>query len=252
MNLATVTAALPIGAVVGSFAATAGLRWTRGEQALTGRSRCDACATPLGFGQTVPIVSYLRASGACAACRAPIHPGHVFGEALGAGLAVISFAVLPIAAATLAAGLGLILIAASVADVTSRRLPDVASLVVALLGGTLALQRGPMALVAGLVACAATAGAFLLLRRLFQARSGEPGLGLGDVKLAAALALWLGAATPWAIVVAGVLGLAQTRLTRTGLSKSVDGRIAFGPALALGGWSVGLALQAGWFGDLIP
>jgi leader peptidase (prepilin peptidase)/N-methyltransferase len=247
MNLPVVIAALPMGAVIGSFAATAGLRWARGEQALTGRSRCDACAMPLSFGRTVPILSYVRQGGACADCRAPIHPGHPIGETLGAGLAVASALTLPIGSAILAAGLGLVLIASSAADVASRRLPDVASLAVAVLGGALALQRGPVALGAGVVAAAITGGTLLLLRRMFSARIGDPGLGLGDVKLAAALALWLGAATPWGLAVAGLLGLTQTRLF-----KSADGKIAFGPALALGGWSVGLALQAGLFRDLIP
>lgn len=247
MNLAALLVALPAGAVVGSFAATAGLRWAQGEQALTGRSRCDACATPLGFAATVPIVSYVRLGGACAGCRAPIHPGHIVGEGLGAGVAVISVAVLPIGSACATAILGLVLVAAGAADVVSRRLPDLASLATAVLGLGLAAQRGPAALLAGLAAATIVGGVLMLLRRLFQGRTGEPGLGLGDVKLAAALALWLGAATPWAIAAAGLLGLVQIRLM-----KSADGKIAFGPALAAGGWAVGLALQAGLFGDLTP
>lgn len=247
MNLAALLVALPAGAVVGSFAATAGLRWAQGEQALTGRSRCDACAMPLGFAATVPIVSYVRLGGACAGCRAPIHPGHVVGEVLGVGVAVISVAVLPIESALAVAALGLVLIAAGAADVASRRLPDLASLAVAILGLGLALQRGSVALLVGLAAATIAGGVLMLLRRLFLERTGAPGLGLGDVKLAAALALWLGAATPWAIAAAGLLGLVQIRLM-----KSADGKIAFGPALAAGGWAVGLALQAGLFGDLIP
>jgi leader peptidase (prepilin peptidase)/N-methyltransferase len=247
MNVAALLVALPAGAVVGSFAVTAGLRWARGEQALTGRSRCDACAMPLGFGATVPIVSYVQRSGACAGCRAPIHPGHIVGEVLGAGVAMLSVALLPIGPALAVALLGLVLIAAGAADVASRRLPDLASLAAAGLGLGLAAQRGPAALLAGLAAAAITGGVLMLLRRLILGRTGEPGLGLGDVKLAAALALWLGAATPWAIAAAGLLGLLQIRLMR-----SADGKIAFGPALAAGGWTVGLALQAGLFGDLTP
>ncbi|KQY96870.1 hypothetical protein ASD21_22945 [Caulobacter sp. Root1455] len=247
MNVAALIAALPLGAVVGSFAATAGLRWARGEQALTGRSRCDACAAPLGFGATVPIVSFVRLGGACAACRAPIHPGHLAGEVLGAGLVMASVAILPIGQALVVAALGLALIAGAAADVASRRLPDLASLVAAILGLGLALHRGGTAALTGLAAAAFTGGVLLLLRRSFAARRGDPGLGLGDVKLAAALALWLGAATPWAIALAGLLGLAQIRLI-----KSPDGKIAFGPVLAASGWAVGLAVQAGWLGDLIP
>lgn len=247
MNQVVAVSAPLLGAVVGSFATTAGLRWARGEQALTGRSRCDACAAPLGFGQTVPIVSYVRLGGVCAQCRAVISPSHLAGEVAGAVLSIACFAVLPIGPALLVAALGLVLVSAAAADLASRRLPDLASLLTAVLGGVLALQRGPFALLAGLAAAALTGGVLLLLRRSFAARKGDPGLGLGDVKLAAALALWLGAATPWAIAVAGLLGLAQVRL-----AKSSDGKIAFGPALAVGGWTIGLALQAGLFGDLIP
>lgn len=247
MNLPLALGALALGPVIGSFAATAGLRWARGEQALTGRSRCDACAAPLGFGQTLPIVSYLRLGGACANCRAAIAPSHLAGEIAGAVVALAAVSVLPIGPAMLTAGLGLVLVSAAAADLASRRLPDLASLIAAILGGILALQRGPIALLAGLAAAALTGAVLLLLRRGFAARRGDPGLGLGDLKLAAALALWLGAATPWAIAAAGLLGLIQVRLAR-----SPDGRIAFGPALAVGGWTVGLVLQAGLLGDLIP
>jgi leader peptidase (prepilin peptidase)/N-methyltransferase len=247
MNAVALIAALPLGAVVGSFAATAGLRWVRGEQALSGRSHCDACAAPLGFGATVPILSYVRLGGACAACRAPIHPGHFAGEVLGASLVVASAALLPIGPAVGAAAVGLVLIAAGAADVASRRLPDLASVLAAVLGLGLALLRGPTAILAGLAAAALTGGILLLLRRSFAARRGDPGLGLGDVKLAAALALWLGSVTPWALALAGLMGLVQMRLF-----KPADGRIAFGPLLAASGWSVGLALQAGLLGGLAP
>lgn len=247
MSLPAALFALPVGAVVGSFAATAGLRWTQGRQAILGRSRCDACDLRLGFGATVPILSYLRLGGVCAGCRAPIHPGHLAGEAVGAGLAMASVLLLPIGPAILAATLGMALVAASVADAVSRRLPDLLSVIVAVLGGALTLQRGPGALLTGLVAATTTAALLLAMRWMFATKTGDPKMGLGDVKLAMALALWTGAATPWVFVIAGLTGLVQTRLNRT-----ADGRIAFGPALALAGWSVGLALQAGMFGDMIP
>lgn len=247
MTLITFVIAPLLGAVVGSFAATAGLRWARGEQALSGRSRCDACAAPLGLGATVPIISYLRLGGTCADCRGPIHPGHIAGEVLGAVLAMASVVLLPAGPALAAAALGLVLIAAGAADAASRRLPDLASAAIAALGLGLALLRGPGALLAGVAAAAVTGGVLLLLRRSFAACRRDPGLGLGDLKLAAALALWLGAATPWAMALAGLVGLAQVRL-----SRPADGRIAFGPVLAACGWMVGLALQAGLLKDLVP
>jgi leader peptidase (prepilin peptidase)/N-methyltransferase len=247
MNPVAAICAPLLGAVIGSFAVTAGLRWARGEQALTGRSHCDACAAPLGFGQTVPIISYIQLGGTCAHCRTAISSTHLAGEVIGAVVVVASIVFLPLVPAVLVAGLGLVLVAAAAADLASRRLPDLANLLTAILGGVLALQRGPAALLVGLAAALLAGAGLLVLRRGFAARTGDPGLGLGDVKLAAALALWLGAATPWAIAVAGVLGLIQVRL-----AKSAEGRIAFGPALAVGGWTVGLALQAGLLGDLLP
>ncbi len=247
MNLPLALGALALGSVVGSFAATAGLRWARGEQALTGRSRCDACAAPLGFGQTVPIVSYVCLRGTCAKCGVSISPVHLAGEVVGASVALASFALLPISAALLVMGLGLTLIAAAIADLTNRRLPNLANLLVAGLGGALAVQRGLFALLVGLAASALTAVMLMLVRQAFFERKRLQYMGLGDVKLAAALALWLGAATPWMISAAGVLGLVQA-----GLFKSAKPGIAFGPMLALVGWTMGLALQAGLFGDLIP
>jgi leader peptidase (prepilin peptidase)/N-methyltransferase len=85
----------------------------------------------------------------------------------------------------------------------------------------------------------------LALRELRRRRAsdGDPGLGLGDVKLFAGLALWLGAATPWALVAAASLGLVGWTLGGRG-----SGRIAFGPALAAGSWAVGVARDGG----LIP
>ncbi len=247
MSAGALIAALPLGAVVGSFAATAGLRWARGEQTLSGRSHCDACARPLGFAATVPIVSFVRLGGACAGCRAPIHPGHFAGEVLGAGLAAASVAVLPIGPALVVAALGLVLIAAATADFASRRLPDLTSLAVAGLGLGLALHRGFAATVAGFAAAILTEGRAAAAAPKLRGAARRSRSGPGGCQAGRRLGAVVGGATPWAIALAGLLGLVQIRLL-----KSSDGRIAFGPALAASGWAVGLALQAGLFGDLIP
>jgi leader peptidase (prepilin peptidase)/N-methyltransferase len=78
------------------------------------------------------------------------------------------------------------------------------------------------------------------VRWLAARRSGEPGLGLGDVKLLAALALWLGLATPWLIAAASLLGLLLMAITRP-----KDGRLAFGPAIAVSAWTIGIIGEAG-------
>lgn len=231
------------GLVVGSFTTTAALRSVRGEQALAGRSRCDGCGVGLGFAATTPLLSYAMTRGACAGCGARIDPLHPTGEAAGAliALTAVLAAGTPVRAALLAV-LGLVLLAASVVDARSRRLPDVLTAVVALLGLGLAAQRGEAAL--GL---AAGGVAFLLVegvRRGFLILRKRPGLGFGDVKLIAALAVWLGLATPWAVVAAALLGLAAFVVVRP-----ADGRLAFGPALAAAGFAVGLIIEAGLWPD---
>jgi len=247
MILPALLLAAPVGAVAGSFAATAGLRWARGEQAVSGRSRCDGCGMALDFGLTVPVISYVALRGACAQCRAPIASAHLAGEISGAVIATLAVATLPLPQALAVAALGLFLIGSACADSACRRLPDLATLGVAGLGAGLAFCRSPEALIAGVAAAFLTALVLMSVRAAFQARRGDPGLGLGDVKLAAALAIWLGAATPWAITLAGIIGLAQA-------SKVPAGRrvIAFGPALAIGGWLVGWGLQSHGLGDLMP
>ena len=49
-----------MGAIVGSFIATLVLRWPQGEQASTGRSRCDGCGVAIRPVDLIPIWSRLR------------------------------------------------------------------------------------------------------------------------------------------------------------------------------------------------
>jgi leader peptidase (prepilin peptidase)/N-methyltransferase len=72
---------------------------------------------------------------------------------------------------------------------------------------------------------------------------GEPGLGLGDAKLVAALALWLGSATAYMILLATLLGLTVAVLGRAGPRQP----LAFGPMIAAAGWAVGVAKESGAF-----
>lgn len=226
------------GACGGSFAATAALRSLRGEQALAGRSHCDGCGVTLGFAATAPILSYAALGGACRRCRARIDPAHVTGEIVGAVVAATAFWCAPLAQATLISLMALVLLAASIIDQRTQRLPDVLTLLVALLSLGLAALNGRM--LEGLVAGAVTFALLEGVRRSFLFRRGQSGLGFGDVKLLAALALWLGLATPWAVIVAALIGLGVVALTRP-----VGGRIAFGPSIAAGAMILGLAIQGG-------
>jgi leader peptidase (prepilin peptidase)/N-methyltransferase len=143
--------------------------------------------------------------------------------------------------AVLVAALGLALLAASVADWRTLRLPDVLTAIAAGLSVALAATRSPSAAWLGLVAAAATVMVLEIARRAFRRLRGREGLGAGDVKLAGALALWLGFATPWGLLAGSLIGLLVSR------RKAADERFAFGPALAAGAFAVGLFEEAfGW------
>jgi len=228
------------GLALGSFAVTAGVRLSRGESPFIGRSHCDACGRTLGFAQTVPLLSYAGLRGACAGCRARIDPVHFAGELAGAGVIAASLFAGDALRSLLLAGLGLGLIAASAVDAKVRRLPDVLTVPIAALGLALAALQGWSALFAGGVAAAVAAALLLALRGVSRRLRGDPGLGLGDVKLVAALALWLGTATPWLVAGASLAGLGLMAVARP-----ADGRLPFGPSLALAAWVVGIAREAG-------
>ena len=165
---------------------------------------------------------------------------HLVGEVAGA---VIGFGVALVAAspgqAALLATLGVALLAASLVDLETLKLPDVWTSVAAISGAGLAWMRSPGDLAAGMAAAIIAFGLLELVRRAFLALRRKPGLGFGDVKLVAALALWLGAATPWAVALAAGLGLVAFLALRP-----AEGRLPFGPWLALAAGVVGLVQEA--------
>jgi leader peptidase (prepilin peptidase) / N-methyltransferase len=130
-------------------------------------------------------------------------------------------------------------------DLRSGIIPDWLNLAVAILGltriaildgSTPALGAGAEGIIVGAIVW--------LLRRLYFVLRQRQGLGLGDVKLLAASAIWVGVAgVPMQLVIAsltalaaaGILHLAGRRMTR-------QTALPFGPFLALGLLST-LALQ---------
>jgi len=234
------TAALALGACIGSWTATVAVRAARGEGAWRGRSQCDGCGVRLGFAQTVPVLSYIGRAGTCSACGGRIDPTHLAGEMAGAAVAFCAVAATPELRAVPLAALGLALVGAALIDARTRRLPDVLTVLIALLGAGLSALHGRAALVEGVLAAGVGFILMEIVRRGFLWLRGSPALGFGDVKLVAALALWLGAETPWMIVVAAAVGLLGFALIR-----SPDGRLPFGPSLAIGAWIVGSMKEAG-------
>jgi leader peptidase (prepilin peptidase)/N-methyltransferase len=134
------------------------------------------------------------------------------------------------------------LVALSVIDLRTMRLPDALTLPLIAAGPLLvfALDWGSPLWHAG-----SAAAGFLALFALahgYRALRGRAGLGLGDAKLFAAAGAWLGLeALPSVLLWATGMALLAVLLMLI-LKKPLDGssRIAFGPFLSLGFWLVWL------------
>ncbi|HEX4345189.1 MAG TPA: prepilin peptidase [Solirubrobacteraceae bacterium] len=231
MILGIVVAALG-GCLAGSLGVLVAQRLSGDAPARTGGPRCGHCAHAIRRGDLIPVVSWLALRGRCRDCAAPIARRHVVVEA---GTGIVFVAVAATAGGTDLV-LGLVLVAALVPlvliDLDTRRLPNaitLAAAVAAIVLGTLLDPGGePGRLLAGVLG-----GAFLLLAALAFPR----GMGLGDVKLAAVLGLFLGRAVAAALLVALVAGVLAgiVVIARKGAADGRRTAIAFGPLLALGG-----------------
>lgn len=138
------------------------------------------------------------------------------------------------AASILLAG---VLISLSSIDAATQRLPD--ALTLPLIAAGLLLSHSDL----GLHALGATAW-FILLAAIawgFEKNRGFPGLGLGDAKLMAAAAAWLGPeAAATVLLLACLLCLGLVVVQGRGGAIEWQQRIPFGPSIALGFWLVWL------------
>jgi leader peptidase (prepilin peptidase) / N-methyltransferase len=221
-----------LGAIAGSFLNVVAYRLPRHESLVTPASRCPRCGTPLKPYDNIPIVSWLLLRGHCRSCSAPISPRYPLVEGLTAALCVGAvLAHRSAAGIALSVSLILLVVPAALIDLEHRIIPNR----ITALGAGLALVIGlafdpagePDRLIAG-----TAAGGFLLVAALAY----PGGMGMGDVKLAAVMGLFLGRAVAPAILIAllsGVL-LGAVVVARKGAREGRKTAVPFGPFLALG------------------
>ena len=227
-----IAAAAVAGAVIGSFLNVVVHRVPRGESLVSPGSRCPGCGAAVKPYDNVPVVSWLVLRGRCRNCGTRISPRYPLVElataiAFAAVVAVRGFdddlvLELPFVAA---------LIALAAIDYDHKLLPNAIVYPLAAYGliATVAVDQGDL-----VEHLAAGAGAFLFL---FLAVLAYPrGMGMGDVKLAGAMGLFLGLAVIPALLVAFLSGsvVGISILAREGLAGRKKA-VPFGVFLALGG-----------------
>jgi leader peptidase (prepilin peptidase) / N-methyltransferase len=228
-----------IGLMVGSFLNVVIHRVPAGQSVVKPRSRCPGCGTQLAERDNVPVVSWLLLRGRCRTCGMRISVRYplvelltgvmfvVVGAKFGADWALPAFLLFTAS-----------LIALSAIDLEHFRIPNRILIVTLWAGFPLLLLAAALddrwddlrdGLVGGVAALA-----LLLVIHLISPR----GMGMGDVKLAGVLGLFLGFLSIGRVFVGLFLGfvlgavigvlLIATRI------KSRKDRIPFGPFLAAG------------------
>jgi leader peptidase (prepilin peptidase)/N-methyltransferase len=221
-----------MGAVFGSFLNVVAYRLPRGESLSRPRSRCPRCETPIRPYDNVPVLSWIALRGRCRSCGERIPARYPLVEAGTAALcASVVIAKGADEDALLGLALVLLLVPVTLIDLDHRIIPNKLMLVGAIVAPALVLATAPDDLVEHLVAGVA-AGGFFLLAVLAYPR----GMGMGDVKLAAVLGLFLGRAVGPAVFIALITGtlVGAAVIARKGAREGRKTAVPFGPFLALG------------------
>ena len=279
-TLETAFAALA-GLAFGSFLNVFVTRWPEGESVVRPRSHCRNCHHALPWWENIPLFSWLLLRGRCRSCRQWIGWRYPIVEAAVGALwacaawhflqtpfdewippALVAFAWTRLLAQLVFLWL---LVALAALDAENLWLPDKLTLPGMALGFLLALARPLVVLelrwppltmvfekarfgiwtpvVNSLFAAIAAAGFLLLVRWLYRLLRRREGLGLGDVKLMAMIAAWLGLRSAiLTLVLAALLGtLAALALLlipawrRDSTAKWAATPLPFGAFLCLGG-----------------
>src|SRR4051812_2056209 len=221
-----------LGAIVGSFLNVVAYRLPRGESLLHPGSRCPECGTPIKPYDNVPVLGWLWLRGRCRACGAKIawrYPAVEAATGLLCAACVLRFGAdsdvwLPLTFVVL-------LVPVTLIDLDFHIIPNVLMAIGAVAAIALTLGFDADAIDAKLIAAAAAGGFFLIAAIVYPA-----GMGMGDVKLAGVMGLFLGRAVVPAIFGGLFFGtvIGAAVIARHGVQEGRKKGIPFGPWLALG------------------
>lgn len=232
------------GLAFGSFANVVIVRVPSGESLLHPPSKCPLCENPIAPRDNIPVISWLLLKGKCRHCAEPIPAGYplvevgtmvlwvLAGIRFGVDVAVVPYALL-----------FTVLLILSVIDLELYILPNkitypsiLVSLVVIPLLSYATLDDPPAAIWGALIGGVGFAGFLLIVLLGWELIMRKEGMGMGDVKLAILLGLWIGWLNPLlcliALIASSVIGLVVGVVILAVRKESRP--FPFGPWLALG------------------
>ncbi len=200
------------------------------ERSIGGRSHCPYCGKTIRLHELIPVISFLLLEGKCSGCHHRISWQYPLVESASAilfWLAIALFPESPLSAVWTAFGLWALLLIA-VIDAHTQSIPDILSLLVAIMGLALHWWLGDLAFGGALIG--------LAFFGLQWAVSKGRWVGSGDVLLAGAMGLFLSSwqlmlvALMAAYIIGATFAVAGLLLQKTKAGQS----IAFGPFLVMG------------------
>jgi leader peptidase (prepilin peptidase) / N-methyltransferase len=232
--IAIVSLSALIGLLVGSFLNVVAARLPKGMSLVTPRSHCPNCGIDVRPQDNIPVLSWLMLGRQCRGCAQPISARYPLVEA-GTALLLAAVAAVHVQDTTqlvLGAVLVLFLVPMALIDLDHRIIPNKLTAPAAVIAVALGFALDPSGEPERLIAGVAAGGVFLLAA---LARPG--GMGMGDVKLAAVLGLFLGGTVAVALMAALLLGtvVGAIVIARVGAAAGRKTAVPFGPFLALGG-----------------
>jgi leader peptidase (prepilin peptidase)/N-methyltransferase len=221
-----------LGAIFGSFFNVVSYRLPRRESLITPASHCVSCSAPIKPYDNIPVLSWLLLRGHCRNCKAAISMRYPLIEAGTAGLCV-AVVLSKGSAASIALGLALVLLlvpAASI-DLEHRKIPNAITLPGCALAIALGFALDPSGEPTRLLAGLGIGGAFLAVTLI-----SPQGMGMGDVKLATMIGLFLGKPVIPAVLIALISGVIVGGfvIARVGVRAGRKTAVPFGPFLAFG------------------
>ena len=240
-----------LGLVFGSFLNVCIARLPKHESIAYPPSHCPRCGTPIRALDNIPLLSYLILRGRCRACHNGIswrYPAVELANAMLWLACLLQFG--PTLHAVAMAFLCFLCLGLAVMDAETMLLPDTFTLPGILLGVLWsvihAAGRAPEKLRAGgwsIIWAAAAAALILLIRGLYWLVRRREGLGLGDAKLLAMLAAWLGPQNAGLILFLAVLAA-----TIYGIAVMMRPRVDGRHPIPLGSFLCAAALYAIFLG----
>jgi leader peptidase (prepilin peptidase)/N-methyltransferase len=228
------------GLAFGSFMSVVVHRVPKKESIVAPRSRCPHCGHQLAARDNIPIVSWLMLGGKCRYCNAPMSPRYLAAELLTALVWVLAVVRLPLGWGLLAYLPFLwVLVALSLIDLETKLLPNAIVYPSVIVGipllaiTTVLVGESFSTWLRGLEGMAAGAAVFFVIALIYPA-----GMGMGDVKLAGLIGLFVGylswgylvAALFLAFLTGAIVGVVLMGVGKAGRKTAIP----FGPFMALG------------------